>query len=175
MKSTTIFVRLGLSLFLGMNLLSSVGEAHADSIAVEPNLVVPFGDFAKLSKLGFGGTGTLNFPLNDALIGTGRGGFIFHLTEVDNTSYLVVPLLGGVKYAFSPGSPFYAAGELGLNYMRFSNGFGSGSDTTIGFTAGVGYKLSSADLRAGFMVYDLGNLDKTLSVFVTASFDVATL
>ncbi len=180
MKSTTIFVRLGLILFLGVNFLSS-GGAYADStaspptVAVEPNLVVPLGDFTNLSKLGLGGTGTLNFPINAALNVTGRAGLIFHLTELDNTSFLVVPLLGGVKYAFSPGSPFYAAGELGLNYTRVSSGSVSDTDTNIGFTAGVGYKLSSTDLRAGLMAYDLGNLDKSLSLFFTASFEVATL
>ncbi len=176
MKSTALLACLGL-VFVTFG-----GVAHADhhenaatpTISADASVILPLGDFADFSSLGFGASGTFNFPLNANLTATGRAGLIFHLTEIDDTSLLVIPLLGGAKYNIGT-SGVYAAGELGLFYGRVSSGDVSDSNTDIGITAGAGYDLGVADVRAGIQVYDLGELDSSLSLFATASFKVLAL
>jgi hypothetical protein len=77
------------------------GVAAGPQIAVEPTAIVPIGELADTTGIGFGLSGTLGFPLSGKLVLTGRVGLAYHLAK-DDISLLVAPLVGGLEYAFSP-------------------------------------------------------------------------
>ncbi len=156
------------------------------TISVDANVAIPVGDLADVAGLGFGPTGTFNFPLNQALTVTGRAGLIYHLKKTFsnplgddvNTGILALPLLGGVKYSIGK---VYVGGELGLFHVR-ATGDGEGTSTDLGLTAGVGYRIGKIDLRGGLQIYDLlgdsdadKNLTDSMTLFLTAGYTVAGL
>lgn len=135
-------------------------------IGGQAGLAVPMGDFGDLVGMGFGFHGLFVYQLQPQLELTGLLGYTTFGSK-DNTvygdySFSTIPLLAGVRYAFSEQgvNPFrpYVGAELGLHFQSISykvdwgGWFGEGeqeysaSGTEFGFApqAGFYYEMSPA-------------------------------
>lgn len=158
---------------------AEITASRARTITADPIVAIPIGDAADAAGVGLGASATLNVPVNPNLDVTGRLGLIYHLPKND-VQLTFVPIYGGVKYRLSPAaSSLYAAAEMGLTWghAEADTGLGSisDSDTELGGTFGLGYATPSVDLRGGFFVPDLGEIDDAVAIMATASFRVAEL
>jgi hypothetical protein len=146
-------------------------------IAVDGAAVVPVGDWSDGAGIGIGALARLTIPMTPKIAITARAGLIFHLAKDfmgSDSQTTEVPLLGGVRYLFTP--KLYGAAELGLVYLRTSlssDGGGSmtGSDTKLGFSAAAGYRAGKLDLRAGLYFPDTD----VMGIFATVGWDVTSL
>src|SRR5439155_20941086 len=126
------------------------GTAAADpavkTIGIDGGLALPTGTWGDGAGVGIGGLARFEMRLRPALVLTARAGYIQHLGKdrtdptgaTASTSASELPVLGGVRYAFSKASTseIYGAGELGfvmarvsVDYMGMSN---SDSKTNLG-------------------------------------------
>ena len=147
------------------------------TLTADPIVSIPIGDAENAAGIGFGASGTLNFPINANLDVTGRLGLIYHLPKND-IQVILVPIYGGVRYRLSPFErSLYGAAEAGITWGRASvdTGFGeaSDSDAELGGTLGVGYATPGFDIRASLMFPDLGEADDALAIVGSISFRLA--
>ena len=111
-------------------------------------LAAPLGDFKKSSSFGFGGSVQGDYMVDPTFAITLNAGYInfsgkdytinypiFGNVTVKGTSFGFIPVLGGIKYNFTP--QFYGSAQLGVSFSTAKNG---GSNFT--YAPGVGYKFS---------------------------------
>jgi hypothetical protein len=149
--------------------------AHAQTgplLGVDAEVAVPVGNFSDGAGLGFGGLLRYEFPVITRANVTARAGFVYHLSKDTTTAlgtvttkFWTIPLLAGLKFAATPS--IYLAGEVGVFVNHGSSeigGMSAGSNTQsdLGLTLGVGYRLSALDLRVGLQILDLGHTSDTL-------------
>ena len=156
------------------------GYDHTRIIGVDGAVVVPVGTWGDGAGIGVGAIGRLSIPLGRKLAITARLGLIYHLgkdvmgTDLQTTE---VPVLGGVRYAFTP--RIYGAGELGLVYLRSSASSGgssmTGSDTKLGMALSAGYHSGKLDVRAGLHFPDAGEVGDAMGLFASVGWDVTSL
>jgi len=166
------------------------GQAAAEDmlVGVDGGLVLPLGDWADVSGLGFGALGRFEFALDPQLSATGRVGYITHLEKNDRFKTSELPILAGLRLGLS-GEPdgLYVAGEAGLvnfTFRRpvasavFGNQVGgddkaSDSELKFGATAGAGYRSGNLDGRAGIFIVSVSDFQETLGVMVTIGYNFA--
>lgn len=126
---------------------AALSQGNPDSpdgtwIGVEPEGMLPLGDFADVTSYGVGGTVYVSHGVAPGFALTGRTGFHFFggkevpystllATGTQNIDITMIPVLGGVKYFFSQGDMRpYGGLEAGVFILS-----GSGEYTVTGGTA----------------------------------------
>jgi hypothetical protein len=153
MKKTLVAVALFASLL-------STRAAFADGpiVGVDLQAALPVGDFADGAGIGFGGLLRYEFTIANPVNITGRGGFMYHL-EKNTVTFFTFPLLVGAK--FKLGEKAYVGLETGAFINHTDPG---GFDAALGFTLGVGYRISSVDLRIGAEMVDSGHATDSIAL-----------
>jgi hypothetical protein len=141
-----------------------VGMTNAQSkfgASVQGAVGLPMGDFGDLCKTGFGALGTGTYTINPNLDIIATVGYMtFSFKNVDDASFSVIPILGGVRYYFGKDKfrP-YVTGMAGIFSGKTKiKIFGFDVETTssdFGFSAGGGF------------MYELG---KKMDLDVTAAY-----
>jgi len=126
-------------------------------VGVGGDAAVPIGDFADVSKVGFGGAGWVGYVVDPNLTVTGKVGVLSFsgkdfTTTIDilgtpttvtasGGSSTVIPILVGVRYFFMPPADMrvYGAAEAGM--FNINNGVG----TKFGFAPALGAQFKSGD------------------------------
>jgi len=168
----------------------SIGSARAEpkTLGIDGGLDMPTGDWSDATGLGIGALARFEMTLQPKLALTARAGVIQHLGkdidsgfgESGSASATEVPLLGGVRYAFtqSPTSEVYGAAELGLVVYRASIDAGgmsqSNSDTNLGMSLGGGYRAGKLDLRGGLLFPDIGHAGN-MGLMATVGYQLTAL
>lgn len=169
-------------------LLALAGTASADGakvIGLDGGMAMPTGDWGDVAGVGFGALARFELALQPKLTVTARAGYLHHLSqEADGggeTSTSEIPLLGGVRYAFSGDEQkhIYGAAELGFVISSFSIESGGEtmdeSNTNLGMTLGAGYRTGKLDLRANLLFPDVGELGDVMGLMATVGYDLTTL
>ena len=149
MKTTALVLSL---LFAGLTGLCAPALAQTNpdapegtSIGVEPEGMLPLGDFADLTSYGVGATVYIAHGVAKQVVLTGRTGFHFfggketsYSTILDDGTqtidFSLIPILGGVKYFFSEGDMrAYGGLEAGVFIQNASGEYtsSSGSSGTV--------------------------------------------
>ncbi|TMQ05722.1 MAG: porin family protein [Deltaproteobacteria bacterium] len=163
--------------------------AQSRTIGIDGGAALPTGSWGDAVGFGIGALGRFEMPVAPRLVLTGRAGLIYHLGKdlsgpaggMASTQVIEVPLLGGVRYAFSqqPTSAIYGAAELGLVVYHVSTDAGgmstSGTDTNLGMTLGAGYRTGKLDVRGGLLFPDLGHAGDAIAVMATVGYDLTAL
>lgn len=98
-------------------------------------LAAPLGNFKKTYSFGFGGSVQGDYWVDPTFAITLHAGYInFRSTGVTTS---IIPVLGGVKYNFSP--QFYGSAQLGIGI--FTTG-GYAGVSTFAYAPGIGYKFT---------------------------------
>jgi hypothetical protein len=140
--------------------LLSTRAAFADGpiVGVDLQAALPVGNFGDGAGIGFGGLLRYEFTVANPVNITGRGGFMYHL-EKNTVTFFTFPLLVGTKIKL--GEKAY----LGLETGAFINHSDPGGfDAALGFTLGVGYRISSVDLRIGAEMLDAGHAGDSIAL-----------
>jgi hypothetical protein len=170
----------------------AAAEAAPKTLGLDGGLALPTGDWGDAAGIGFGALARFEMPLQEKLTLTARAGYIQHLGQEaegggGDSSTSEIPLLGGVRYAFSgapapagaPVKQLYGAAELGLVIYRVSFDFDgesmSDSDTNLGMTLGAGYRSGKLDLRAQLLFPDVGEIGDAMALMATVGYDLTTL
>lgn len=111
--------------------------------------LLPVGDFNNTNNFGIGGTLQAEYKPADDLGLTLNSGYItFAGKNVGNFEYgsfAVIPVLGGVKYYFSP--KVYGHGQLGVAF-----GTDKGDGSLFAYSPGIGFMLSqNVDVEAKYL------------------------
>ncbi len=108
---------------------------------------VPMGKFNDLGyKFGIGGSAQVDYKIASDAALTLNVGYINHSNKSSTPTYhfSVIPVLGGVKYWFSP--KVYGSAQLGaaFNSTKISNYNSGNSITSTGFaySPGIGFNIS---------------------------------
>jgi phosphate-selective porin len=131
-------------------------------ISVGVEAVAPFGDFAKTSKFGIGGSIQGDYNVDPTLAITLNAGYIDFLGKdqtitypgvgnvtVKHADFGLIPVLAGIKYSFTP--QLYGSAQLGVSFSTEKNG---GSNFT--YAPGIGYKFSdNFDILAKYTGYSV--------------------
>lgn len=142
------------------------------SLGVEA--AVPFGDFAKSSSFGIGGSLQGDYNVDETLAITLNAGYINFMGKdqtftfpgqgtitVKGVDFGLIPVLAGIKYSFTP--QVYASAQLGVSFSTEKDG---GSNFT--YAPGIGYKFSeNFDILAkytGYSVKSVGSGSKSTSL-----------
>lgn len=153
---------------------------------IDGGVAMPTGTWGDAVGFGIGALARFELPINDKLTFGARAGYIQHLSQDapnggGSSSAHEIPLLGGVRYAFSKSasSEIYGAAELGLviygvsvDFMGMSN---SKSDTNFGTTLTGGYRAGKLDIRGGLLIPDLGHAGDALGIMATVGYDITAL
>jgi opacity protein-like surface antigen len=135
---------------------TKTGKPTRFSIGVEG--AVPMGDFNDAGyNFGIGGSVQADHKVASELGLVLYAGYINHSANtVPKSHFSVIPVMGGIKYWFSP--KVYAQGLLGaaFNSYKLSNTSGSNSVTSTGFaySPGLGFMISN---NIDFLVKYFGN------------------
>ena len=106
-------------------------------VSLGVDAVAPFGDLAKITPFGIGGSIEGDYNVDPTLALTLNAGYIKFLQKDNNGLKLgIVPVLAGIKYYFSP--EFYSSAQLGVGIFT-SNG---NSTSAFAYAPGIGYKFS---------------------------------
>jgi len=154
MKKTLVAAALFASLFSAKAFAQGAGPV----VGVDLQAALPLGDFADGAGIGFGGLLRYEFTVANPVNITGRGGFMYHL-EKNSSTFFTFPLLAGLKVKL--GEKAYVGAEAGAFINHFEVG---GFDAALGFTLGVGYRISSFDLRIGAEMVDSGHATDSIAL-----------
>jgi hypothetical protein len=139
-----------LAFAFAMNTTFAQGKNY---LGIGANLALPMGSFSDAAGTGFGATGSFEMTFTPNITGIATAGYLkfggqdFGYFSYD---YSDIPIMVGIKYYFTPGMPFYAIGQVGLNFFNanasYTGPFGSlfeasGSSTEFGLGLGVGYEV----------------------------------
>ncbi|HZW38941.1 MAG TPA: outer membrane beta-barrel protein [Ignavibacteriaceae bacterium] len=112
-------------IFLLIILLSSISYSQA-RLSAQLGVGVPTSDFAEDAGTGFGVSGTFEYVQNPIAYTFSLGFFNFGTKDNPppgtDISWKAIPIMLGLRYYFSSGSPFhpYLGAELGLNILETS-------------------------------------------------------
>ena len=159
-------------LFLSLAVIAATLSASAQTktsvspvkVSLGVDAVAPFGDFAKSSSFGIGGSLQGDYNVDPTLALTLSAGYIDFLGKsqtytnpgvgnvtVKNPDFGLIPVLAGIKYSFTP--QVYASAQLGVAFSTKKNG---GSNFT--YAPGIGYKFSdNFDILAKYTGYSVKN------------------
>lgn len=130
--------------FLSLLILIVTLTVHAQKtfgvkISIGAELGAVTGDFSDRYSFAAGGTGQLDFNVDNSLAITGNAGIIQLIgkkisSSIKNTSLTLVPLLAGVKYYFTRN--IYGSAQLGSSVQLKKN-----SSSIFTYIPGIGIKL----------------------------------
>lgn len=155
--------------------ISTSAFAEPKTIGIDGGVAVPTGDWGDAVGFGIGVLARFEMPISGKLTFVARAGYIHHL-EKDDVMITVseIPLLGGVRYGFTP--TIYGAAEAGfVNYRSSVEGGGDDSETNLGMSLGAGYRAGKLDVRGALYFPDAGEADDAMAVMMTVGYDVSTL
>jgi hypothetical protein len=130
-------------LFGAILLISAAGAKAQEKnlkLSVGPEIAAVTGNLGDVYSLAIGGTVQADLKINEEFAVTANSGFIDFIgkkiggTNVKYQSNVLIPLLAGAKYYFSPKA--YGSLQLGTT-IATNNGGGS----TFTYAPGVGYKF----------------------------------
>lgn len=164
-------------LFTVLAILCIVSFTNAQkkmAISVQGGIALPMGDFSDGEwKMGFGGTGTFIYNVNEHLGITGSAGYLTWSNDVlDNATFTDIPILGGVRYSFGKGNfKPYILGEIGLHMLGYK--YETQSYSYMGYTSGGEIDESESKFGFGFgagFMMPLGkmNLDVTAKYVIVS-------
>jgi hypothetical protein len=157
--------------------VTATGGKGAKTIGADVMAVLPLSDYADAVDFGVGALARFEFGLNDMMSITARAGLLYHIggpVADAELTFLIVPIMGGIKYKIGT-SGLFAAGEAGLAYTRLSGDGGSESETNLGLNLGVGYQMDKLQFRGEVFIPDIGEIDSALGIMVNAGYDFAAL
>jgi hypothetical protein len=116
----------------------------------------------------FGLAAEYHHPVNPqmSVVGTFAGMYALidsDLADVIDITVLYFPILGGVKFNFTP--QMYGIGQAGLTYSRASSDGESNSETDLSLNFGVGARFGNFDLRGSLWIPtidEVGDLGLTI-------------
>lgn len=119
---------------------------NAAKLEITPavNLSLPMGDFGDFAKLGFGGSGALDFFVAPAFSIGGLISYTTYSSEFDGADAVGVMEFGGRgRYHFGPtvANAFFLEGTAGIHSY---SGSGDGSDFGFGFGAGKRFPMGTS-------------------------------
>ena len=126
---------------------ASVNAQGGTSFSIGLEGAVPMGDFNKLGyKFGIGGSAQVDYKVASDMALTLNVGYLNHSANTTPKAHFsVIPVMGGVKYWFSP--KVYGHAQLGaaFNSYKISNTSGGASSTSTGFaySPGIGFNISN--------------------------------
>ena len=131
--------------FVVIVITTKVNAQTSFSIGLEGS--VPTGDFNKAGyNFGIGGSAQVDHKVASDLALTLNAGYISYSNPTSNPKirFSVIPLLGGIKYWFSP--KVYGSGQLGaaFNSTKFANNTGSISTTGFAYSPGIGINITNS-------------------------------
>jgi opacity protein-like surface antigen len=108
---------------------------------------VPMGKFNDLGyKLGIGGSLQVDHKVASDMALTLNAGYITHNNKNSTPTYRfnVIPLLGGIKYWFSP--KVYGSAQLGaaFNSVKVNNTSGNSTSTGFAYSPGIGFNVANS-------------------------------
>jgi hypothetical protein len=154
MKKTLIAAVLFASLLPATTAFAEGGPV----LGVDLQAALPLGNFSDGAGVGFGALLRYEFTVVSAANITARAGFMYHL-EKNMSTFYTFPLLAGLKVKL--GQSAYVAAETGAFLNHFEVG---GFDAALGFTLGVGYRISAVDLRIGAEMVDAGHAGDSIAL-----------
>lgn len=125
---------------------ASVNAQMGTTFSIGLETAVPMGDFNKLGyKFGIGGSLQVDHKVASDMALTFNAGYITHNNKDATPSirFNVIPVLGGVKYWFSP--KVYGSAQLGaaFNSTKVNNATGNSTTTGFAYSPGVGFNISN--------------------------------
>jgi hypothetical protein len=157
--------------------VATADEENKNHLALSPELIMPFGDWADATGPGLG-LNVIYYYEAGLLAYTGRIGYQMHLTTGEDVPggeadlhTTEIPVLAGARFAL----PFALYGHLeaGLVHMTYATELNDKTSTSDGFrfggAFGVGYHLESLDVGARLYAPDILGRDEgvDLSTAVT--------
>lgn len=120
-------------------------------LGIGANLAFPMGSFGDAAGTGFGGSVSFEMNFTPNITGIATAGYLkfggqdFGYFSYD---YDAIPIMAGIKYYFTPATPFYAIGQIGFQIFNanasYTGPYGfdvSGSSTNFGLALGAGYEI----------------------------------
>ena len=144
-------------------------------------VVVPYGDWATRTAVGFGASARVRVPISSDTTVTARLTGIAHLPRTLDIAgapatarVLEFPLLGGARYRVTgPGRlRGFAFGELGVIFRRTDVEFGGAHDADVkivfGSALGAGVSFDRFEVTVAVWLPDLAEVDHTAGAIVSA-------
>jgi opacity protein-like surface antigen len=141
--------------------MTNTFAAGKNYIGIGANIALPMGTFSDVAGVGIGGTVSFEMEFTPNITGIASAGYL-RFGGKDFTdpyynfsySYSDIPIMAGVKYYFTPATPFYGIAQIGFQifnsnyettvtvpgYYNFS-GSASASSTEFAFSVGAGYEI----------------------------------
>jgi hypothetical protein len=155
-------------LFLIVLLLSSTSLfAQKQGISIGGNVYFPVGDWSDYANTGFGGSASYEHQLSKEVAGVIYTGYTSFSSDVEGSSWTVVPLLAGAKFYFTPKWDWYIAALLGVDFVTADVSTtiqgqlyeSSASSTEFAGNINFGYEVQTSekgavDISAGFVYVD---------------------
>jgi len=177
-------VRVALAVLAGIAIAPGIAcadDALGNDIGADAVVVVPYGDWATHTAVGFGASARVRVPLTSDTTITARLAGIAHLPRTIDiagapatTRVLEFPLLGGARYRVSgPGRlRGFAFGELGVIFRRTDVEFGGAHDADVkivfGSALGAGVSFDRFEVTVAVWLPDLAEVDHTAGAIITA-------
>lgn len=131
--------------FVVIVITTSVNAQTSFSIGLEG--AAPMGIFNDLGyKFGIGGSAQLDYKVASEMALTLNAGYITFNNKSSSPSYRfnVIPVMGGVKYWFSP--KLYGSAQLGaaFNSVKVNNTSGTSTSTGFAYSPGIGFNITNS-------------------------------
>src|SRR4051812_6618693 len=109
-----------LSLSLALALSGTAAADDTKTIGIDGGIALPTGNWSNAAGIGIGALGRFGMPVAAKTTFSARLGLVYHTSKDTgtllggnaNVQLSEIPLLGGLRYDFTPG--FYGAAELGF-------------------------------------------------------------
>ena len=160
MTRTSVLVPLVLAACVGV---ASVARADDEmpvaklKVAADAMFVFPVDKYADDADAGFGGFGRIERRLGDKMWVTGRAGGLFHATDLDGASLVMLMAHAGLRYdldATRENGPFFHV-LIGVNHVRLSvDAMGvslNDSSTSLSFDWGGGFQAGPVQFRGSVL------------------------
>jgi hypothetical protein len=125
---------------------ATVNAQGGTSFSVGLEAALPVGDFNDLGyKMGIGGSVQMDYKVASDMALTVNAGYITFNNKTTTPSFRfnMIPVLGGVKYWFSP--KVYGSAQLGasFNSVKVNNTSGNSTSTSFAYSPGIGFNISN--------------------------------
>lgn len=141
---------------------ASVNAQGGTSFSIGLEAAVPMGKFNDAGyKFGIGGSAQVDHKVASDMALTLNVGYITHNNKASTPTYRfnVIPVLGGVKYWFSP--KVYGSAQLGaaFNSVKVNNSSGNATSTGFAYSPGIGFNVAnSLDLLVKYFGNSVDNV-----------------
>ena len=112
-------------------------EAQPIAFSIGLEAALPMGNLSDIASFGIGGSAQVDYTIAPTLALTLNAGYISmsFKDEIGGGSLGYIPVLGGIKYAFS--EQLYGSAQLGATFYSKSGG-----GTSFTYAPGLGYRFS---------------------------------